>query len=88
VPLVISGDIPGHEIEHPMAIVILGGLATSTVLNLFIVPSLYLRFGKSKEKDQGEQGKDLLSHNGAGQNIYDRVKQLLHPIWQRAARPQ
>ncbi len=69
VPLVISGDIPGHEIEHPMAIVILGGLVTSTVLNLFIVPSLYLRFGKSKEKDQGkqgEQGKDLLSHNGAG----------------------
>src|SRR3989440_934695 len=45
VPLVISGDIPGHEIEHPMAIVILGGLGTSTVLNLFIVPSLYFRFG-------------------------------------------
>jgi CzcA family heavy metal efflux pump len=49
VPLVISGDIPGHEIEHPMAIVILGGLVTSTLLNLFIVPSLYLRFGKEKE---------------------------------------
>ncbi|MBV9689789.1 MAG: efflux RND transporter permease subunit [Ktedonobacteraceae bacterium] len=48
VPLVISGDIPGHEIEHPMAIVILGGLVTSTVLNLFIVPSLYLRFGRNK----------------------------------------
>ncbi|WIG60054.1 MAG: CzcABC family efflux RND transporter, transmembrane protein [Ktedonobacterales bacterium] len=46
VPLVISGDIPGHEIEHPMAIVILGGLVTSTILNLFVVPSLYLRFGK------------------------------------------
>jgi CzcA family heavy metal efflux pump len=47
-PLVISGDIPGQEIEYPMAIVILGGLVTSTVLNLFIVPSLYLRFGKNK----------------------------------------
>ncbi len=46
VPLVIAGDIPGHEIEHPMAIVILGGLVTSTLLNLFIVPTLYLRFGK------------------------------------------
>jgi CzcA family heavy metal efflux pump len=46
VPLVISGNIPGHEIEHPMAIVILGGLITSTLLNLFVVPSLYLRFGK------------------------------------------
>jgi len=46
VPLVIAGNIPGHEIEHPMAIVILGGLVTSTLLNLFVVPSLYLRFGK------------------------------------------
>ena len=45
VPLVIAGDIPGHEIEHPMAIVILGGLATSTLLNLFIVPAIVLRFG-------------------------------------------
>ncbi len=47
VPLVITGDIPGHEIEYPMAIVILGGLITSTLLNLFVVPSLYLRFGKA-----------------------------------------
>jgi CzcA family heavy metal efflux pump len=46
VPLVIAGSIPGHEIEHPMAVVIIGGLVTSTLLNLFIVPSLYLRFGK------------------------------------------
>jgi len=45
VPLVIAGDIPGHEIELPMAIVILGGLVTSTLLNLFIIPALYLRFG-------------------------------------------
>ena len=44
VPLVIAGSIPGHEIEHPMAVVILGGLVTSTLLNLFIVPALYLRF--------------------------------------------
>jgi CzcA family heavy metal efflux pump len=48
VPLAISGNIPGHEIEYPMAIVILGGLITSTLLNLFIVPSLYLRFGRNK----------------------------------------
>jgi CzcA family heavy metal efflux pump len=46
VPLVIMGNIPGHEIEHPMAVVILGGLVTSTLVNLFIVPSLYLRFAK------------------------------------------
>jgi Cu/Ag efflux pump CusA len=43
-PLVIAGDLPGHEIEHPMAVVILGGLVTSTLLSLFVVPLLYLRF--------------------------------------------
>jgi Cu/Ag efflux pump CusA len=48
VPLVIAGNIPGHEIEHPMAIVILGGLVTSTLLNLFIAPTLYLRFGQRR----------------------------------------
>ena len=46
VPLVIAGDLPGHEIEHPLAVVIIGGLITSTLLNLFVVPSLYLRFAK------------------------------------------
>lgn len=50
VPLVVMGNLPGHEIEHPMALVILGGLITSTLLNLFVVPSLYLRFAKPKKK--------------------------------------
>ena len=45
VPLVIAGNKPGHEIEYPMAVVILGGLITSTVLNLFILPALYSRWG-------------------------------------------
>jgi CzcA family heavy metal efflux pump len=45
-PLVVWGDRPGHEIEHPMAIVILGGLVSSTLLNLFLMPALYLRFGQ------------------------------------------
>jgi Cu/Ag efflux pump CusA len=48
-PLIIAGDIPGQEIEYPMAIVILGGLITSTLLNLLVVPTLYLHFGKGKE---------------------------------------
>jgi CzcA family heavy metal efflux pump len=48
VPLLITGNIPGQEIEHPMAIVIVGGLIFSTLLNLFVVPSLYLRFGKRR----------------------------------------
>jgi CzcA family heavy metal efflux pump len=55
VPLVIAGEIPGHEIEHPMAIVILGGLVTSTLLNLFVVPSLYLKFGRSKSNSASMQ---------------------------------
>jgi CzcA family heavy metal efflux pump len=46
VPLVALGMRPGHEIEHPLAVVILGGLVTSTLLNLFVVPSLYLKFGR------------------------------------------
>jgi CzcA family heavy metal efflux pump len=49
VPLAVAGSLPGHEIEHPMAIVILGGLVTATLLNLFVLPSLYLRFGKSRK---------------------------------------
>lgn len=40
-PLVVAGARPGHEIEHPMAIVILGGLVTSTILNLMLLPALY-----------------------------------------------
>ena len=47
VPLVVTGNIPGQEIEYPMAIVILGGLFSSTLLNLLVVPTLYLRFGKA-----------------------------------------
>ncbi len=49
-PLIVRGSIPGHEIEHPMAVVILGGLVTSTLLTLFIVPLLYLRLGSIKER--------------------------------------
>jgi Cu/Ag efflux pump CusA len=48
VPLVVLGSRPGHEIEHPLAVVILGGLFTSTLLNLLVVPSLYLRFGHGR----------------------------------------
>jgi len=51
VPLAVAGQIPGNEIEHPMALVILGGLATSTLLNLFVIPPLYLRFGRVRGLD-------------------------------------
>ena len=58
-PLAISGNLPGHEIEHPMAVVIVGGLVTSTLLNLFVVPVLFLWFGGGGNKDTaGSQAAD------------------------------
>ncbi len=45
------GDIFGHEIVTPMAIVMLGGLVTSTLFTLFIVPALYLRFAPAPEAE-------------------------------------
>ncbi len=44
-PLVLRGNLPGHEIEYPMAIVIIGGLVSSTFLTLFLLPVLYEWFG-------------------------------------------
>ena len=49
-PLAIGSGDPGREIEGPMAIVILGGLATSTLLNLLVLPALALRYGKFEPK--------------------------------------
>jgi Cu/Ag efflux pump CusA len=45
IPLAARGGQPGSEIQMPMAIVILCGLATSTLLNMVVLPALYLRFG-------------------------------------------
>ena len=50
VPLLLTGDKPGQEIEYPMAIVIMGGLLTATVQNLFVVPSLYLRAARARKR--------------------------------------
>jgi CzcA family heavy metal efflux pump len=47
IPLALRGGQTGSEIQTPMAIVILCGLTTSTLLNMFVVPTLYLRFGSS-----------------------------------------
>lgn len=49
IPLAISGSLPGNEIQSPMAIVILGGLFTSTLLNIFVVPVVYYLVNKNKE---------------------------------------
>ncbi|MDP2105702.1 MAG: efflux RND transporter permease subunit, partial [Desulfobulbaceae bacterium] len=46
VPFAIAADKPGNEILSPLAIVILGGLLSSTILNMVVLPSLYLKFGR------------------------------------------
>ena len=50
-PFVVMGDVAGLEIVHPMAIVLLGGLVTTTLLALFVLPALYLRFGAGAEPE-------------------------------------
>ena len=45
IPLVLAGDKPGNDIQSPMAEVILGGLLSSTFLNLVVVPVLFCRWG-------------------------------------------
>ncbi|MEN8156170.1 MAG: efflux RND transporter permease subunit [Bacteroidota bacterium] len=49
IPLALAGDRPGNEIQSPMAIVILGGLVTSTLLNLVVIPSVYYIIEKRKQ---------------------------------------
>lgn len=55
VPLALSGGQPGSEIQAPMAVVILCGLISSTVLNMFVVPALYLRFGAIRDELESGQ---------------------------------
>jgi Cu/Ag efflux pump CusA len=50
IPLALGGDLPGNEIQSPMAKVILGGLLSSTLLNLFVVPVVYYLANRKKEK--------------------------------------
>jgi len=50
IPLALTGDRPGNEIQSPMAIVILGGLLSSTLLNLIVVPSVYFVFRRKNER--------------------------------------
>lgn len=66
-PMAIAGNIPGHEIAYPMAVVLLGGLITATLLNLFIMPGLYLFFGKASQRIQ--QAPPLKTTETGVQNI-------------------
>ena len=50
VPLVLAGGEPGNEIQAPMGVVILGGLLSSTALNMLVVPALYARFAAPRRR--------------------------------------
>ncbi len=54
IPLAVNGDLPGNEIQSPMAKVILGGLLTSTFLNGFIIPIVYLMMHRKEEDSKPE----------------------------------
>lgn len=54
VPLALGGDLPGNEIQSPMAKVLLGGLLTSTILNGFIIPIVYVLISRSKVAEREE----------------------------------
>ena len=49
-PLALSAGQPGSEIQAPMAVVILFGLLSSTLLNMIVVPALFLRFGSLRDE--------------------------------------
>lgn len=49
IPLAVNGDAPGNEIQAPMAIVILGGLLSSTLLNIYVVPALYQLLNRKEQ---------------------------------------
>ena len=49
-PFAVAGNAAGRELVHPLSIVVLVGLVTSTLLNLFVMPVVYLRFGSSSER--------------------------------------
>jgi Cu/Ag efflux pump CusA len=58
-PLLISGEIAGQEIAQPMAVVIVGGVVTTTLINLFVVPALYLRFGPRPKRAVSMGGDEM-----------------------------
>ena len=57
IPLALNGDLPGNEIQSPMATVILGGLLSSTFLNGFIIPIVYRELSAHKSEKLNNSGK-------------------------------
>jgi Cu/Ag efflux pump CusA len=60
-PIVIAGDTIGFEIVRPLAVTVLGGLVTSMLLNLVVIPAAYLRYGQAAQPDAWREDEDLLA---------------------------
>ena len=60
IPLALAGGTPGKEILHPVAVVIVGGLISSTLLDLFVTPAVFYHFGK-KSAEKSIQSTDQKS---------------------------
>ena len=56
IPLVLAGDQPGKEILHPVAVVIVGGLVTSTLLDFAVTPAVFWLFGRKAARRALEAG--------------------------------
>jgi Cu/Ag efflux pump CusA len=55
IPLALGVGQPGKEIQQPMAVVILGGIVTSTFLNMIVIPALYLKYGRTRVTEEGRE---------------------------------
>lgn len=55
IPLALGVGQPGKEIQQPMAVVILGGIVTSTFLNMIVIPALYLKYGRVEMTEEGRE---------------------------------
>ena len=61
IPLAIAGGEPGNEIQSPMAIVVLGGLLSAVILNMLVVPALFLRYGANTRRSDSPDGHDAVA---------------------------
>jgi Cu/Ag efflux pump CusA len=55
IPLALGAGQPGKEIQQPMAVVILGGIVTSTFLNMIVIPALYLKYGRAELREKSSE---------------------------------
>jgi len=81
-PLVVFGGVVGREILLPLAVIILGGLVTSALVTLFVLPALYLRFGDKSQGDpvltQSEPAGSLI--DGEASVVVDNSSSMIQPL--------